>query len=557
MVCTGVMIEIFLLQVERMAAENISAQHDGGLSTLGANPSLSLDMNPRRSLRADSHCNLNSPSFITKGRSVIELLNKLYNGVFYINRNKIIEARLFRISLITRIRSQEACKEHIMSKELDEQGSLGVDEQDFLEACAEPSVSSGCCACWSIRSQETCKDAGVQKFSKLARTCNDKHPLTVSWFVYRAMLKGKYHANFMGLITFKSVVALMVGFGPPLYRTLHYSGAFFCDSPLQAFIAMNSVLFGCVGTYILLTLVFETLFRFDQLQKIMLVVLFLSATNSTKKLLMSLYRLQLYDIGIGQKEGKILSLPKLLQDEQTEDAKELCDMQEHFRQEGIFDDAEKMMSMMSMTSDNDVEDVQNDTLNVKEFFLLRKILYTLVAVERLKQQATMSGAAFTMLVVLSTLVHVVLEHGLSVEAVYCFGLCCACGFLIALMLNQAVTMNNIMSDASLAVLATWMDHLLQAQWTWYENHKMTRLYDQNRIAADSYFNSLQCQYQHVINYIKNTEKPQTYFGVAMTSQLRNGILASMLSSASVFIVSTVKTSRFGSEVHELANITKI
>jgi len=203
----------------------------------------------------------------------------------------------------------------------------------------------------------------------------------------------------------------------------------------------------------------------------------------------------------------------------------------------IHDDHELRMKFLKARNLEKVGDSQAPvafkTLGVNKFLLLRQILYTLVMMESVRKQMVMFGEVLGLTFFSVDCILHVLRDEINAEFILSATVVIVLSLTILAQLQAAVTMNDIMSDSSLMFLQAWKFEVQQIHWAlqgWYKEKLCT-----GRVLLDNYFRGLLQPYDSVTAHITTTEKPVEFFGVPVTSGVRNRFLLSALSGTSYLL----------------------
>lgn len=278
--------------------------------------------------------------------------------------------------------------------------------------------------------------------------------------------------------------------------------------------------------------------RFSHLKRCLVIILYISGTPRFRPALHARFYTILHDICLADEGTEIGEGAPILYIEEPVAHKE------HFAIVECF--ADRFIKQRELTNVGDEKvSVSFPTLNVNKFFLLRCTIRSLVACERLRQQMNMLGIFFAMMASGATCaLPMFVEHrNPNDHVVIGFALFCLCIIPLAVMLNDAVAMNNIMQSQSTATLKAWRMEIQEVHWTLQSLYRIYPV-SEARLLLDNYFRGLLEPYRFMVNHIQESEKPMSFGGIEVTAAKRNQILGSVGSSGALFLLKML-TSTWG------------
>jgi len=361
-----------------------------------------------------------------------------------------------------------------------------------------------------------------------------KEPMTLVWTAYVKARAFGFKAHRSSLMS-AFVVALLIAFSPMVKRWWHGNLAIPTDHGFAVWALVIVYPFiSFFGLVLLLMLSASGNHRFSHLKRCLVVILYLSGTDKFRPALHAGFFGILREIMI-KRDDK--SSPASILSLENPDGGAECNVVRNF--------AARFVKQRELSNVGDARvSVKFPTLSVNKFFMLRTTIRTLVAAERLRQQLNMCGIFLAIVASVSFGVTPLVIHSQDEDDEYetkgftpvlGFLLFCLCCLPLAVMLNEAVAMNNIMQEQSIGSLKSWHMEVQEVHWT-LQAHSKLQPVSENRLLLDNYFHGLLEPYSFMEEHIRESEKPINFLGLDVTAGKRNQILATVGSSAAVFFV---------------------
>jgi uncharacterized membrane protein len=373
--------------------------------------------------------------------------------------------------------------------------------------------------------------AGPSPSSSLAVRGNE--PLTLAWECFVKYKKGitSHIQEFIMIVGVSAFVAI----APCLLRWRHGMPPIPRNSGFAVpTLVVTYIFITFVGLCVLLILTADGKHRFSHLKRSLVVIMYISGTPRFRPALHARFYTILKDIILAHEGDSAGASMLKIDSTDPEDESDRIVVQNF---------ADRFCKHRELCNIGDEKiSVSFPTLAVNKFFLLRMTIRTLVATERLRQQMYM--CAIFICIIISGLIAafpLFAEHrNPGDHAIVGFVLFIASSFPLAIMLNEAVTMNNIMQSQSLSSLKAWSMEIQEVHWTCQSHYRQFPV-SEARLLLDNYFRGLLEPYRFMTNHIQESEQPMSFFGMDVTSQRRNQILGSMASSGLLYLTKLLST----------------